>query len=169
MDYKIHPYISGSLRPRIWSFAVWNSLSLTHAYLLEIKKHLYMLHGWSALLGTWWKRYCCGLQPTAANEVNLEPADDSAGLLGTCMHHNTETHTMKMKQTGLIDWIIKALGLYCGKINTQWTSVEETLLVKDEDFVYEPTLSASFLLLSRSEAHIWPDDYYRDLLLLQEQ
>ena len=42
--------------------------------------------------------------------VNLEEEDDAAGFLGVTMHRNQDG-SMELKQTGLIDWILEALGL----------------------------------------------------------
>ena len=40
------------------------------------------------------------------------------------MHCNTENSTTEMRETELIDQIIDALGLDCGKVNTKWTPAE---------------------------------------------
>ena len=43
--------------------------------------------------------------------VALEQEDDAAGFLGGKMERNSNTGLLKMKQTGLIERVIEALGL----------------------------------------------------------
>ncbi len=43
--------------------------------------------------------------------IDLEQEDEAAGFLGVALEWDPETGLLKMKQTGLIKQIIKALGL----------------------------------------------------------
>ena len=49
------------------------------------------------------------------------------------MERNEETGLLEMKQTGLIDRIIEALGLDVGTVNEKATPAEHAPLVKDAD------------------------------------
>ena len=62
----------------------------------------------------------------------LEEEDDAAGFLGVTMHKNQDG-SMELKQTGLIDRILEALGLDSKLSTNKWTPAETTPLVKDED------------------------------------
>jgi hypothetical protein len=62
--------------------------------------------------------------------VDLEQEDDAAGFLGVTLERDPETSLLKMKQTGLIKRIIKALGLDDGA-NGKFTPSESKPLVKD--------------------------------------
>jgi hypothetical protein len=64
--------------------------------------------------------------------VDLEQEDDAAGFLGVRIEKN-EAGQLEMKQTGLIDRVIEALGLDAGTVNGKWTPAEAKPLVKDED------------------------------------
>ena len=52
-----------------------------------------------------------------AEGVDLEQEDDAAGFLGVRLERNEETGLLEMKQTGLIDRIIEALGHDVGTVN----------------------------------------------------
>ena len=65
--------------------------------------------------------------------VDLEQEDDSAGFLGVNMARDAETGVIEMKQTGLIDRIIEALGIDEGGAGTKLTPASVSPLVKDED------------------------------------
>ena len=58
----------------------------------------------------------------------LEQEDDAAGFLGVCLTKTKGGH-IKMKQTGLIDCIIKTLGLDNHLSTSKWTPAEATPLV----------------------------------------
>ena len=62
--------------------------------------------------------------------VDLEQEDDAAGFLGVTLERDPETSLLKMKQTGLIKRIIKALGLDDGA-KGKFTPSESKPLVKD--------------------------------------
>ena len=64
--------------------------------------------------------------------VDLEQEDDAAGFLGVRLERNNETNLLEMKQTGLIDRVIEALGLDVGTVNGKATPAEGRPLVKDE-------------------------------------
>ena len=49
--------------------------------------------------------------------VDLEQEDDAAGFLGVRLVHDSKTGLLEMKQTGLTDRIIEALGLDLGTVN----------------------------------------------------
>ena len=65
--------------------------------------------------------------------VDLEQEDDAAGFLGVRLARNNETNLLEMKQTGLIERIIEALGLDVGTVNGKATPAEGRPLVKDEN------------------------------------
>jgi hypothetical protein len=65
--------------------------------------------------------------------MDLEQEDDAAGFLGVRLEKDTSTGLIEMKQTGLIDRIIEALGLDKGTVNGKSTPAEATPLVKNED------------------------------------
>jgi hypothetical protein len=62
----------------------------------------------------------------------LEQEDDAAGLLGVTMTR-TEEGLLEMKQTGLIDRILDALGLDSKLSTNKWTPAETKLLTCDTD------------------------------------
>ncbi|KAL7489424.1 hypothetical protein ACHAW6_015024 [Cyclotella cf. meneghiniana] len=62
----------------------------------------------------------------------LEQEDDSAGFLGVKMTKTEDGH-IEMKQTGLIDRIVEALGLDSKMVTPKWTPAEATPLMRDED------------------------------------
>ena len=51
------------------------------------------------------------------------------------MERNSNTGLLEMKQTGLIERVVEALGLDDGYARGKHTSAEETPLIKDEDGV----------------------------------
>ena len=62
----------------------------------------------------------------------LEEEDDAAGFLGVTMCRNQDG-TLELKQTGLIDCVLEALGLDTKMATGKWTPAEATPLTKDED------------------------------------
>ena len=62
-----------------------------------------------------------------------EEEDDAASFLGVRLERDPDTGMLEMKQTGLIDRCIEAMGLDNGQINSKWTPAEAKPLVKDED------------------------------------
>lgn len=62
----------------------------------------------------------------------LEQEDDAAGFLGVKMTR-TEEGLLEMKQTGLIDRILDALGLDSKLATNKWTPAEAKPLTRDED------------------------------------
>ena len=62
----------------------------------------------------------------------LEKEDDAAGFLGVDFVHDKSTGLIEMKQTGLINRVIKALGLDDGYAKGKYTTAKAKLLVKDE-------------------------------------
>ena len=62
----------------------------------------------------------------------LEQEDDAAGFLGVTMNR-TDEGNIELKQTGLIDRIIEALGLDTKLATTKWTPAEAKPLTKDVD------------------------------------
>ena len=66
-------------------------------------------------------------------DIALEQESDAAGFLGVRMELSQTTGLMELKQTGLIDIVIKALGLDVGTTSGQFTPAESKHLVKDAD------------------------------------
>jgi hypothetical protein len=66
-------------------------------------------------------------------EMDLEQEDDAAGFLGVRLKKSESSGLIEMKQTGLINRIIEALGLDKGTVNGKFTPAEANPLVKDED------------------------------------
>ena len=62
----------------------------------------------------------------------LEQEDDAAGYLGVTMD-KSEDGLLEMKQTGLIDRILEAMGLDFKLATNKWTPAEHKPLVKDEE------------------------------------
>ena len=62
--------------------------------------------------------------------VNLEQENDAAGFLGVMLEQDPETSLLEMKQTGLSNCIIEALGLDDGA-KGKFTPSESKPLVKD--------------------------------------
>ena len=67
--------------------------------------------------------------------VALEQEDDAAEFLGVKMERNSNTGLLEMKQTGLIERVVEALGLDDGYARGKHTPAETKPLVKDEDGV----------------------------------
>ncbi len=67
--------------------------------------------------------------------VALEQEDDAAGFLGVKMECDCNTGLLEMKQTGLIERVVEALGLGDGYARGKHTPAETKPLVKDEDGV----------------------------------
>ena len=95
--------------------------------------------------------------------VDLEQEDDAAGFLGVQMSKDTKTGLLELKQTGLIDIIIEAMGLDVGTVNGKATPAQNAPLAKDVDgldgkgdFSY---LSVVGMLLYLS-GHLRPDIAY---------
>ena len=65
--------------------------------------------------------------------VDLEQEDDAAGFLGVRLERDPGTGLLEMKQTGLIDRVLDALGLDVGTVNGKATPAEHAPLTKDED------------------------------------
>lgn len=63
----------------------------------------------------------------------LEQEEDAAGFLGVNLERDEETGLLEMKQTGLIDRVIAALGLDDGMAKGKLTPAESTPLVKNEE------------------------------------
>ena len=65
--------------------------------------------------------------------VALEQESDAAGFFGVRMELSQTTCLMKLKQTGLIDRVIKTLGLDVGTTSGKFTPAESKPSVKDAD------------------------------------
>ena len=65
--------------------------------------------------------------------VDLEQEEDAAGFLGVTLDRDEDTGEIEMKQVGLIDRIIEALGLDDGSVNVKYTPAESTPLIKKFD------------------------------------
>ena len=65
----------------------------------------------------------------------LEQEDDAAGFLGVKMEQDSNTGLLEMKQPGLIERVVEALGLNNGYAHGKHTPAETKPLVKDEDSV----------------------------------
>jgi hypothetical protein len=64
--------------------------------------------------------------------VDLEEEEDAAGFLGVRIEKN-DSGQLEMKQCGLIDRVLEALGLDTGQEHGKWTPTELKPLVRDED------------------------------------
>lgn len=64
--------------------------------------------------------------------VDLEEEEDAAGFLGVTLDKQADGSIL-MKQDGLIDRIIDALGLDDGNVHGKWTPADQKPLVRDED------------------------------------
>jgi hypothetical protein len=62
----------------------------------------------------------------------LEQEDNAVGYLGVKMTKTEDSH-IEMKQTGLIDRIVEALGLDSKLSTSKWTPAKATPLTRDED------------------------------------
>ena len=67
--------------------------------------------------------------------VALEQEDDAAGFLGVKFDRDNETGMLEMKQAGLMDRVVEALGLDDGYSRGKHTPAKTKPLVKDEDGV----------------------------------
>ena len=67
--------------------------------------------------------------------VALEQEDDAAGFLGVKLDRDSSTGLLKMKQTGLINGVVEALGLDDSYARGKHTPAETRPLVKDADGV----------------------------------
>ncbi len=67
--------------------------------------------------------------------VALKQEDNAAGFLGVKMECDSNTGLLKMKQNGLIERVIEALGLDDGYAWGKHTLTETKPLIKDEDSV----------------------------------
>ncbi len=67
--------------------------------------------------------------------VTLEHEDNAAGFLGVKLKCDSNTGLLEMKQTGLIERVVEALGLDDGYARGKHTPAETKPLVKDEDGV----------------------------------
>jgi hypothetical protein len=67
--------------------------------------------------------------------VALEQEDDAAGFLGVEMECDSNTGLLEMKQTGLIERVVEALGLDDGYARGKHMPAETKPLVKNEDGV----------------------------------
>ncbi len=65
--------------------------------------------------------------------MDLEQEDDASGFLGVTLECYESTGLMEMRQTGLTDYIIEALGLCDGMVKGKFTPSEARPLVKDKD------------------------------------
>jgi hypothetical protein len=65
--------------------------------------------------------------------VDLEQEDDAAGFLGVTLERDADTGLIEMRQIGLIDRVIAALGLDDGAAKSKFTPAEAKPLVKDEE------------------------------------
>ena len=65
--------------------------------------------------------------------VDLEEETDAAGFLGVSLERDPTTNLIEMRQDGLIDRVIAALGLDDGMAKPKYTPADGTPLVKDED------------------------------------
>ena len=63
----------------------------------------------------------------------MEQEDDAAGFLGVAMQKDDLTGVLEMKQTGLIQRIIEAVGLYDGMVKGNHTPAEQQPLIKSAD------------------------------------
>ena len=57
--------------------------------------------------------------------VDLEQEDDAAGFLGVRLERNEDTGKLEMKQSGLIDRVLEALGLDVGTVHGKATPAEK--------------------------------------------
>ncbi|KAL7463637.1 hypothetical protein ACHAXS_003993 [Conticribra weissflogii] len=109
-------------------------------------------------------------------QVDLEEEDDAAGFLGVCMEHDPQTGLLELKQTGLIDQVIEALGLDVGTAKCKYTPTASKPLVKSEkgmaisgEFSYSSVIGMLLYLLG----HTCPDiayavNYSHELALKQK-
>ena len=65
--------------------------------------------------------------------VDLEEESDAAGFLGVSLIRDPDTNLLEMRQDGLIDRVLSALGLDDGMATPKYTPSDGTPLVRDED------------------------------------
>ena len=65
--------------------------------------------------------------------VDLEQEDDAAGFLGVTLERDEITGLLEMKQTGLIQRVIEAVGMDDGNVKGKFTPSEANPLPKDAD------------------------------------
>ena len=75
--------------------------------------------------------------------VDLEQEDDAAGVLGVSLEHDEITGLMEMKQLGLINRVIDALGLDDGIATGKLTLAESSPLVKNAEENWQVAHSAT--------------------------
>ncbi len=95
--------------------------------------------------------------------VALEQEDDAAGFLGVKMERDSNTGLLKVKQTGLIERVVEALGLYDGYARGKHTPAETKPLIKNEDGVAAAegfSYSSVVGMLLYLSGHTWPDITY---------
>ena len=63
--------------------------------------------------------------------VDLEQEDNAAGYLGVTLERDNESGLFELKQTGLIDRVIEALGLDACTTNGKATLAKHAPLMKD--------------------------------------
>ena len=96
-------------------------------------------------------------------DVDLEQEDDAAGFLGVTLGRDEKTGLFEMKQTGLIDRIVEALGLDDRLSTGKWTPSEAKPLVKDaegEDASGSFSYSSVVGMLLYLSGHSRPDIAY---------
>ena len=93
--------------------------------------------------------------------LDLEQEHDAAGFLGVSLDRDSETGLLEMRQEGLIDRVIGALGLDDGMAKFKWAPSEGTPLVKDEDgehatgqFSYSSVVGMLLYLFGHSRPNI---------------
>jgi hypothetical protein len=93
--------------------------------------------------------------------VALKQEDDAAGFLGVKMERDSNTGLLEMKQTGLIERVIEALGLDYGYARGKQTPAETKPLIKDEDgvaaaegFSYSSVVGMLLYLLGHTQLDI---------------
>ena len=79
--------------------------------------------------------------------VALKQEDDAAGFFGVKMECDSNTGLLEMKQTGLIERVVEALGLDDGYAWGKHTPAETKPLIKDEDGVAATEGSVTAVLL----------------------
>ncbi len=90
--------------------------------------------------------------------ADLKQEDDAAGFLGVTLECNPETGLLEMKQTGLINRVIKALGLDDGCAKGKYTPSESKPLVKD---VNGPSANGAFSYSSVVDMLLYLSKYTR--------
>ncbi len=93
--------------------------------------------------------------------VDLEEEDDAAGFLGVQLQSDPEMGLLELTQTGLIDHMLKTLGLDDGTACCKWTPAEAKPLVNDKDgppmtgdFSYSSAIGMLLYLAGHSQPDI---------------